>query len=149
MKLVFLFFACFSFAFCVKAQDSTYVIVRKDPRLDVLNSKQAAINKNSARMSSNGMYKGYRLQIISTRSRDEAFKIKADLIQKFPAQKVYALFQSPYFKIRLGNFLERDEAERFRKSVLAYYPQGVYVVQDLIEYTPASLDENEPSSNNR
>jgi hypothetical protein len=123
------------------AQDS--VVVNKDPRLDILSTKQAAINRLTARMTSSGKYKGYRLQVLSTRSRDQAFRVKAELLQKFPGQKTYALYQSPYFKIRLGNFLERADAERFRKTMLQSYPQGVFVVEDVIEYTPTDLDSGD------
>ncbi len=120
------------------AQDS--VVVNKDPRLDILNTKQAAINRLTSHMTSSGMYKGYRLQVISTRSRDQAFHVKGELLQKFPEQKVYALYQSPYFKIRMGNFFERSEAEKWKRTVTRYYPQGVFVVEDVIEYKPTDLD---------
>src|SRR5690242_2283543 len=78
------------------------IIVHKDPRIDILTSKQAAINKVTARMASNGMFKGYRLQVLNTRSRDEAFKTKTMLLENFPDQKTYILYQSPYFKVRIG-----------------------------------------------
>lgn len=126
----------------LKAQDT--ITVNKDPRLDILNAKQAAVNKLTARMTSSGQFKGYRLQVTSTRSREEAFKIKASLLQRFPDQKTYALYQSPYFKVRIGNFTDRASAEKFKNTVARYYPQGVYVVEDVIEYTPGEEpDETE------
>lgn len=115
------------------ASDS--VIVKKDPRLDLLTAKQAQINKRTAMMTSNGQYKGYRIQVISTTNRDQAFKIKTELLGRFPDQKSYTSYQSPLFKVRIGNFLKKEDAEQFRKTLNRFYPKGVYVVEDIIEYT--------------
>ena len=93
------------------------IIVKKDPRIDVLTSKQISINKRSSMLTSSGQYKGYRIQVMSTTSRDQAFNIKGDLLNKFPTEKSYIMFQSPYFKVRLGNFLKREEAENFRSRI--------------------------------
>ncbi|WP_153797352.1 SPOR domain-containing protein [Foetidibacter luteolus] len=116
------------------------ISVKKDPRLDVLTAKQAAINKITSRMTSSGLYKGYRLQVLNTRNREEAFKMKADLLRQYPNHKTYTIFQSPYFKIRFGNFPERAEAERYKKELSLLYPQGIYVIEDGIEYTPPEAD---------
>jgi len=116
------------------------IIVHKDARLDMFTEKQVAINKVTSRMTSNGLFKGYRLQVMNTRSRDDAFKIKTDLLENFPSQKVYILYQSPYFKVRVGNFVNRDDAEDLKKQLSYFIKQPVYVVEDAIEYIP-SADE--------
>lgn len=112
------------------------IIVHKDSRLDVLTEKQAAINKVTSRMSGNGLFKGYRLQVLNTRNRDDAFKLKTTLLENFPDEKVYVLYQSPYFKVRVGNFVNRSDAEDFKKDLSLYITQPAYVVDDLIEYIP-------------
>lgn len=115
-------------------QASDSIIVRKDPRLDLLTAKQAQINKRSAMMTSSGQYKGYRIQVISTNSRDRALSIKTELLSRFPDHKTYTSYQSPLFKVRIGNFIRKEDAEQFRKTLSRFYPQGVYVVEDVIEY---------------
>lgn len=117
-------------------QASDSIIVRKDPRLDLLTAKQAQINKRSAMMTSSGQYKGYRIQVISTNSRDQALRIKTELLSRFPDQKTYTSYQSPLFKVRIGNFIRKEDAEQFRKTLSRFYPRGVYVVEDVIEYNP-------------
>ena len=88
------------FIFLVQfALSNDSIIVKKDPRLDVLTAKQAQINKRTAMMTSGGQYKGFRIQVVSTTSRDNANAIKADLLNR-------------------------------------YFPQGLYIVEDAIEYTP-------------
>jgi hypothetical protein len=114
--------------------------VIKDARLEVLSVKQAYINKRTSMMTSSGLYKGFRIQLISTASRDAAQQMKTDMMNKYPDQKIYMLFQSPNFKVRMGNFLKRKDAERFRMQLIRYFPQGVYIVEDAIEYTPKDDD---------
>ena len=135
-SILLLLFSCIGFA--LKGLDSPMdtVIFKKDPRLDVLVQKQAQANKRSAMMTSTGLYKGFRLQMISTPRRDDATQMKSELLNRFPDQKTYTLFQSPNFKVRLGNFLKREDAERFRSQISKFFPKGIYIVEDTIEYVP-------------
>lgn len=132
MRLSFLIITTL-FISTVFGQDS--IVVKKDPRLDVLSAKQAQINKRTSLVTSSGMIKGFRLQVVSTTNRDVALRTKADLLSRYPEHKSYLLFQSPYFKVRFGNFLKREDAEKIRKVLNKQYPQGVFVVEDGIEYT--------------
>lgn len=131
--LITAFIACTVFCYSYAADT---IIVHKDARVDILNEKQAAINKVTARMGSNGLFRGYRLQVLNTRSRDDAFKMKASLLENFPDEKVYVLYQSPYFKVRIGNFVNRNDAEDFKTQLSSYSSQPTYIVEDLIEYIP-------------
>jgi hypothetical protein len=139
MKQFFLVLFIFSAGLC-SAQSVDTIVVHKDPRIDVLAEKQIAINKVASKMSSNGLFRGYRLQVLNTRSRDDAFKTKAMLLENFPDEKVYVLYQSPYFKVRIGNFITRGDAEDFKNQLSAYYTQPAYVIEDLIEYIPKADD---------
>ncbi len=120
------------------AQNS--IVVRKDGRLDLLTAMQAKLNKQASTMTYNGLYHGYRLQVLSTQSREQAFELKGDLLQRFPEQKAYTIYQSPYFKVRFGNFIDRDEANRYKKLLSSLYSQVIYVVSDNVEYTPKDED---------
>lgn len=137
IRVFILLMCCTAF---LKANASDTIIVHKDARLDVLTTKQIAINKVASRMGSNGLFRGYRLQVLSTRSRDDAFKTKATLLENFPDQKTYVLYQSPYFKVRVGNFINRNDAENFSKQISSYLTQPAYVVDDMIEYIPKADD---------
>lgn len=136
-RIIALFISCFIFA---QSQAADTIIVNKDPRIDILTSKQIAINKVTAHLGSNGLFNGYRLQVLNTRSRDQAFKTKAMLLENFPNEKVYIMYQAPNFKVRFGNFLNRSDAEDFSKQLSTYLPQPAYIVQDMIEYIPKAED---------
>jgi len=72
--------------YCVSGADT--IVVKKDPRLDVLSIKQSQANQRSAMMTANGLYKGFRIQVISTNKRDDVFFTKADLQLKYPDEKI-------------------------------------------------------------
>ncbi len=127
--------------FCLEAVASDTIVVYKDPRIDVLSQMQAEVNKYTAMLTSSGKYRGFRVQVISTRKRDDAFAAKTKLLSSFPNQKAYVIYQSPNFKVRIGNFLKKEEAEAFRKLLADMFPQGVYIVDDAIDYTAPDDEE--------
>ena len=95
-----IFFAAFLYSLNVFAQDTTNtdsntVVVHKDPRLDMLVSKQAQINEETSR-DARKTTKGFRLMIISTNNRDEAISAKTKVYTYFPELKAYLWHQSPY-----------------------------------------------------
>jgi len=139
------YFLILSFALIVvgaSAQDTSSVVVHKDPRLDILLKKQgdinAAIKKANARTA-----KGYRLLVINTNKRDEAIAAKTKVYSNFPELKAYLVYQSPYFKLKVGNFKTRDEAQQYQKSLGYYFPKGVFIIPDMIEVTPEKDSETE------
>ena len=116
------------------------VIVNKDTRLDIFAQKQAYVNKLSSKLTSNGKYKGYRLQVLVTKSRDEALTTKSMLMQRFPDQQGYLQYQSPNFRVRFGNFPDKKAAEDFKKELSLFYKFPTYIVEDLIDYIPKEND---------
>lgn len=141
LKFIFVIIAT-SLVKIASANDT--IIVRKDPRLDVLTAKQAQINKHLSMMTSNGLYKGFRIQVLSTPSREEAFKMKTDLLTRFPEEKSYLLFQSPYFKVRIGNYIKKEDAEKVKLQLNKILGRGTYVVEDGIEYALKDFNDQEP-----
>jgi SPOR domain len=141
MRNVILFLFIIFLFVCKTSFAADTIIVHKDPRLDIFTEKQSEVNKRTSKMTSNGMYRGYRLQVLSTRSREDAFKLKAQLLQMFPKQQSYVVFQSPYFKVRIGNFIHKSDAEDFKTEFSKSYSQSAYVVEDVIEYTPKDEDD--------
>ncbi len=138
---IIIFFGCSFWASASVGKDT--IIVHKDARMDVLTSKQILANKKSSLQTSSGQYKGYRVQVVSTSNRDQAFKVKGELLSRFPDQKSYALFQSPNFKVRIGNFLKKADAEKFKLQLQKFYTTGVFVVEDAIDYTPTKEEEEQ------
>jgi len=112
--------------------DTSSVVIHKDARVDLLVKKQAEINEETTR-NARRVAKGFRLLVVNTNKRDEAINAKAKLYQYFPELKSYLLYQSPYFKLKVGNFKERKDAEAYQKRLDTYFPKGVFVINDIIE----------------
>ena len=131
----------------VPVVDSNTVIVHKDPRLDLLVKTQATINEVTSR-DSRKTDKGFRLLIISTNDRDQAFAAKTKVMTHFPDLKAYMWYQSPYFRVKAGNFKDQKDAESYRKRLNVYFPKGVFVMKDIIEVKASKNnttdDENQP-----
>ena len=132
--------SCFSQAAFATVPDT--IIVGQDPRLEVLSQKQKIVNKKQSMMAGNGLYRGFRIQVISTNQRDQAFRIKAELLTNFPDQKSYIIYQSPNFKVRIGNFIKKEDAEMLKSQLNKFYPRGVYIVDDAVEYNPREDELN-------
>jgi hypothetical protein len=137
-----LLFVVIIFSKTLLAQDSTVssVVIHKDPRLDVLVKKQSDVNL-AIRRASARTAKGYRILVVNTNKRDEAIAAKTKIYTNFPELKAYLVYQSPYFKLKAGNFKTRDEALQYQKVLSAYFPKGVFVVNDTIEVTPEKDDK--------
>ena len=143
--IISIFLLLSSFSAIAQFNDSSGagVIVKKDPRLDVLSAKQAEINKRSKILAGNGFKRGWRIQVANTQNRDEANNVKAEMLRRFPDQKAYMLYQAPNFRVRVGNFSTQREAETLKKMISLLYPnKGIYVVSDLIEYKISAEDED-------
>ncbi len=109
------------------------VTIHKDPRLDMLISKQVELNK-VVYLENNRTGNGFRVLVINTNDRSKAMEVKSKMMTEFPDHKTYLVYQSPYFKIQVGNFRERKEAEALRKKIIRYYPNGVIVVPATVEF---------------
>jgi len=118
------------------------VVVHKDPRIDMLIKKQASINTASKKLYGRTM-RGYRLMVVNTNKREEAIAAKTKVYTAFPELKAYLVYQSPFFRLKAGNFKTRDEAARYQKLMNAYFPKGVFIVNDTIEIKPEKDDESE------
>ena len=115
-----------------KTTDTPSVIIHKDPRIDLLVKKQIQINEETSR-EARRVGRGYRLLVINTNKRDEAVAAKSKVYTFFPELKSYLIYQSPYFKLKVGNFKDRKEAEDYRERLQKYFPRGVFIMNDTIE----------------
>jgi len=81
---------------------------------------------------SNDLVKGYRVQIIISQNENELKEIQESLMQSVD-QKIYIIFELPNYKLRVGNFLNRKEAENFQKKIVRLGYRTAWVVPTMIE----------------
>ncbi|MEP7256159.1 MAG: hypothetical protein ABI666_10325 [Ferruginibacter sp.] len=141
-NLVFLFLSPAAFAqnTAVDTIKPQKVTITKDPRLDILAKVEADFNAMSTRFT-----KGYRLFVLKSDNRDYAMKVRAYLLQSFPEEKVIMTYQSPFIKMKFGDFVEKKDAERYRDMIMKgkVVIGNVYVVPETIELKPDKFKEGE------
>ncbi|MBO4488258.1 MAG: SPOR domain-containing protein [Bacteroidales bacterium] len=79
---------------------------------------------------------GYRIQVMAisgANARTRMEGAKASIKAEYPALPVYATYQEPYFRIRVGDFTNRIDAYRMLLRILPQYPSA-YIIADQIEY---------------
>ena len=138
MKIWIFSFFVFMSVSSMAQLDTNSVVVHKDPRIELLIKKQIEINEVTTRNSRRSA-QGFRIQVISTNDRTKAMAAKTKIYQRFPELKAYLMYQPPFFKLKVGNFTEREEAESYLQDIMRLFPTGVYVVRDVVEVKPSEL----------
>jgi len=88
--------------------------------------------------NSNAKLQGYRVRIFFDSDRTARAKsesIAATFMERYPGIKAYRSHVSPYFKVTVGDFRTRADAQRFASRLInsgAY--QYVFVVKEQINY---------------
>lgn len=104
------------------------VSIIQEPRIEALVGKHIEINQKAKG------FKGYRVQIYfgsGSDAKSTANKIRTELNNLFPDLSSYLLYEAPYFKVRVGDFRNRNEAYKAFKIIQVNYP-GAFIVDDLI-----------------
>ncbi|MEN3040141.1 MAG: SPOR domain-containing protein [Bacteroidia bacterium] len=74
---------------------------------------------------------GYRIQLLVTSIRAEADSVRFFLLENFTGQPVHMIYEAPLYKLRIGDFLERKEAERWLEKYRKVFP-GAFIVPDKV-----------------
>lgn len=128
--------AAFSQDVVMDTSISSLTVIIKDSRINLLGEKMLRYNESLADKIK--MVNGYRLMLLNTTDRNLAMQVRGKLIQQFPDQKVYMIFLSPYIKLKMGNFTDKDAADDLRKQLLAskIVSGNVYVFPEKVELKP-------------
>jgi hypothetical protein len=105
------------------------VNIIQDSRVDELLNKHLESN-----VAFEGMT-GYRIQIFfdsGSNARNRANNERRKFMNLFPETKAYLMFDAPNFKVRVGNFRTRLEAERWLREIRKHFDMA-YVVPSKIE----------------
>ena len=139
MKLVFTLLLSLIICKLYSQSDTPSVVVYKDTRIDLLIKKQIDINEETTR-ENRRTASGYRILVINSNDRKKVFAAKAKIYQLYPELKPYLLYQAPFYKLKVGNFRTKEEAEEFLVELSRDFPTGLYIVRDIIEVKPERKD---------
>jgi len=131
LKYILTLFFALGFAYC-NAQNNedtaTGVVVHSDTRLAVLMKKSGG---------GGGIYsgRGYRVQIYSGNDRGKATKVKLDFARRFPGVRTYMTYVQPQFRVKVGDFRSRGEAEKMYQQVSTLYTPCMIVPDYIVVNT--------------
>ena len=121
-------------AVSASAQTRGKVEVIKDPRVDTLAARRAELSKAVGL----GEFNGFRVQIFTGSNRKEAYNAQAKFQQDFPDIRSYVIYSDPNFKVRVGDFRTRLEAEKFQDQLRRSF-DGTFIITEKIN--PPQSDE--------
>ncbi|MBS1783568.1 MAG: SPOR domain-containing protein [Bacteroidetes bacterium] len=125
--------------------DSTGVIVHTDPRIAILTAPEnmssiTKRNNNQSRTGSIHSGRGFRVQIYNGSDRHKANTAKVDFIRRFPSIRAYITYIQPQFRVKVGDFRSRSEAQKFMSQLNGVY-SPLMVVPDIIEINTFKNDQ--------
>ena len=75
--------------------------------------------------------------ILNTSDKEYAFKVRAELLQKFPEQKPYMWYANPYIRLKFGNFKTKEEADVYKNQISKMLGgANIYYIPETIEVAP-------------
>lgn len=104
-------------------RQSNKTYIDADSRLGNLVAQQITANARIKTLP------GYRIQLISSSERSVVAKVKSDFGMSFPDVPSYMPYISPTYRVRVGDFLTREEAIAACARIRAVY-EGAFIVEE-------------------
>ena len=111
--------------------------IERDVELDSLLLRHIRINE------AKDAFDGYRLQLFSgsgTMARKDANALRIEFMERYPEVPAYLIYQSPNFKVRVGDLRTELEVIRLQRDLAYLYP-GAFVVRDEIKFPVLEIDK--------
>jgi len=105
--------------------NNAQVFINENPKLLRIIKKHATINSDKLEI------RGWRVRVYmrsGKNARAQANSVKLKIRNKYPDIEPHLVYHSPYFKILVGDFRTRIEAESYRKKLKKDYP-NCYIVE--------------------
>lgn len=124
----FIFFAI-SFQFAT-AQERGKVMVTMDPQIDSLIAKRLELSKN-VKSGNSISVSGFRVQIFSGLERQSAYTEQAKFKVRYPGYNTYISYVQPNYRLRVGDFRTKLEAEKFMNELKKFY-SSMFIFPEMI-----------------
>ena len=81
---------------------------------------------------------GFRVQIIATQDLEKATLLEEEAKSQFSVNghKTYLVFEAPLYKIRLGDFTSRNQADELKIQALKYGYREAFIVRTKVTVNP-------------
>jgi hypothetical protein len=101
------------------AQTRGKVEVVKDPLIDTLIARRPHLNKTI--LGGETGSSGFRVQIYFGSNRQAAYDAQAKFINEFPETPTYISYTEPNFKVQVGDFRTRLEAQKLQSELTGMF----------------------------
>lgn len=95
------------------------VVIIKDKKIDALIQNKSNVKRISA--------SGYRVQIYFSTNKNELNDIRLKFIKSYPRIETYITYDAPNYFLRVGDFADRNDAEKFKKEIFREFPDNFIV----------------------
>ncbi len=87
---------------------------------------------------------GFRVQLLATRNLETATieQERAENQFKRMGHKIYLIFETPFYKLRVGDLLTRKQAEELREKAKQYGYDQAFIVRSKVQVTREQLENN-------
>lgn len=113
-------------------------VVAHDDAVDMTSDSQIESTTSGSNVIA-GKIAGYRVQVFSDNNqrtaKGEARTKEAKLREAFPAYNTYIVYNSPFWRLKVGDFRTRDEAEAAADAIKSHFPsfaREIRVVRDRV-----------------
>jgi SPOR domain len=106
----------------------------ENDKLDLVLNEKAAKNKNIKYAN------GYRIQLYVGRERQIVDNAKIYVYQNYPNLNPYLSFSLPIYKLKVGDFLSKSDAERVFAQLKDQFPDAM-IISDKIDVKKSFLKE--------
>jgi hypothetical protein len=115
--------------------DPNTVILHADTRLALLTGYKEPTSNSTSLGGRSGVIhsgRGFRVQIYSGTDRNKASIVKADFMRRYPRIRTYMTYALPQYRIKVGDYTSRQEAQEFYRQLNVIYSPCM-VVPDIVE----------------
>lgn len=130
------FFILVQTALFAQAANEGRVVVIQDPLVDTVLQQYTNLRMKIMENPDNKAIPGYRIQIFfdsGINSSDRARQARDAFLTLYPDVPAYVSWKAPNYRVRVGDFRNRLEAEKVLQSILAGYPNA-WVIKDEINF---------------
>lgn len=101
------------------------VVIQQDSLINYLMQQNIAHNEQIKTT------RGFRIQLSSNTNRKAVIDVMITFEQLHPNVKAYFTYQQPYFKLRVGDFQSRMEANRLLQVLIKQFDSAFIVPDDI------------------
>lgn len=110
-----------------------------DERIGELENRYIEMNSSDKKIN------GYRIQLFSSsgaNSWSQANEVQSDFLKIYPDIDAYVIHVRPSFKVRIGDYRNRMEAERFYVEIRENFPDA-FIVRDRVNFPVLNIEKEE------